>query len=96
MRMVSLIAIQLRVIIIYAQVYSLNKARKMTKLRKSLGVLCFFLFSFSFFLKKKGYEKLTLSECFYKPEDQQRINSFSKLNNRIRIIQEKLGELKVI
>jgi len=27
-------------------------------------------------------------------EDQQRINSFSKLNNRIRIIQEKLGELK--
>jgi prefoldin subunit 4 len=27
-------------------------------------------------------------------EDQQRINSFSKLNNRIRIIQEKLAELK--
>jgi len=27
-------------------------------------------------------------------EDQQRINSFSKLNNRVRIIQEKLGELK--
>ncbi|KAF8800202.1 Prefoldin, subunit 4 [Phlegmacium glaucopus] len=27
-------------------------------------------------------------------EDQQRINSFSKLNNRIRIIQDKLGELK--
>ncbi|KAJ3512939.1 hypothetical protein NLJ89_g3236 [Agrocybe chaxingu] len=27
-------------------------------------------------------------------EDQQRINTFSKLNNRIRVIQEKLGELK--
>jgi len=27
-------------------------------------------------------------------EDQQRINTFSKLNNRIRTIQEKLGELK--
>ncbi|PPQ90631.1 hypothetical protein CVT25_006614 [Psilocybe cyanescens] len=27
-------------------------------------------------------------------EDQQRINTFSKLNNRIRIIQEKLEELK--
>ena len=29
-------------------------------------------------------------------EDQQRINTFSNLNNRIRIIQEKLGGLKVI
>jgi len=29
------------------------------------------------------------------PEDQQRINSFSKLNTRMRSIDEKLEELKV-
>ena len=57
MRLVRLIAIQLRCIIFMHRFYSLNKTTKMTKLLKSLGC-CFVL---SFYKKMKTDSEL---ECF--------------------------------